>query len=68
MLTGLDVILDKGLPELGGMRFGLITNHTGVDRSLRSIIDLLQAKDGIELAALLVPNMAYVGTLKRALR
>ncbi len=61
MLTGLDVILDKGLPELGGMRFGLITNHTGVDRSLRSIIDLLQAKDGIELAALFGPEHGVRG-------
>lgn len=61
MLTGLDVILDKGLPELAGMRFGLITNHTGLDRSLRSIIDLLQDEDGIELVTLFGPEHGVRG-------
>lgn len=61
MLTGLDVVLENGLPELAGMRFGLITNHTGVDRHLRSIIDLLQDRDGIELAALFGPEHGVRG-------
>jgi uncharacterized protein YbbC (DUF1343 family) len=61
MLTGLDVILEKGLPELAGMRSGLITNHTGVDRSLRSTIDLLQDNDSIELVALFGPEHGVRG-------
>ncbi len=61
MLTGLDVVLDRGLPELAGMRFGLITNHTGVDRYLRSIIDVLQDRDGIELVALFGPEHGVRG-------
>ena len=61
MLTGLDVVLENGLPDLAGARFGLITNHTGVDRSLRSIIDLLQERDGIELAALFGPEHGVRG-------
>ena len=61
MLTGLDVLLDEGLPELAGMRCGLITNHTGVDRHLRSIIDMLQQNDGIELVALLGPEHGVRG-------
>lgn len=61
MLTGLDVVLDKGLPELAGTRFGLITNHTGVDRYLRSIIDVLQDRDGIELVAFFGPEHGVRG-------
>lgn len=62
MLTGLDVILDKGMPpELASKRVGLITNHTGVDRHLRSTIDLLQDKDGIELVALFGPEHGIWG-------
>jgi uncharacterized protein YbbC (DUF1343 family) len=61
MLTGLDVVLENGLPELAGMRFGLITNHTGVDRYLRSVIDLLQDRDDIELVALLGPEHGVRG-------
>ncbi len=61
MLTGLDVLLDEGVAELAGMRCGLITNHTGVDRNLRSIIDLLQQNDGIELVALFGPEHGVRG-------
>ena len=61
MLTGLDVLLDEGVPELAGMRCGLITNHTGVDRHLRSIIDLLLEHDGIALVALLGPEHGVRG-------
>lgn len=62
MLTGLDVILDKGVPpELASKRVGLITNQTGVDRHLRSIIDLLRDKDGIELVALFGPEHGIWG-------
>lgn len=61
MLTGLDVVLDQGLPELQGAQIGLITNHTAVDRHLRNIIDLLQHKDGIELAALFGPEHGLRG-------
>ncbi len=61
MLTGLDVVLESGLPELASARFGLITNHTGVDGSLRSIIDLLQDRDRIELVALFGPEHGVRG-------
>ncbi|MDP9469079.1 MAG: DUF1343 domain-containing protein [Chloroflexota bacterium] len=61
MLTGLDVFLDEGLAELAGKRVGLITNQTGVDRSLRSTIDLLQRAEGIELVALFGPEHGVRG-------
>lgn len=64
MLTGLDVFLDEGLPELHGSRVGLITNHTGVDRHLRSTINLLQASDHVELAALFGPEHGVRGELQ----
>lgn len=64
MLTGLDVFLDEGLPELTGKRVGLITNHTGVDRRFRNTIDLLQASKRVELVALFGPEHGVRGDLQ----
>ncbi len=59
--TGLDVLLEDGVPELEGLRVGLITNHTGIDRRLRSGIDLLHASDRLRLAALFGPEHGVRG-------
>jgi uncharacterized protein YbbC (DUF1343 family) len=59
--TGLDVLIGEGLPELAGKRLGLITNHTGVDRALRSGIDHLYASDRFTLAALFGPEHGVRG-------
>ncbi|MDP9366657.1 MAG: DUF1343 domain-containing protein [Chloroflexota bacterium] len=61
MLTGLNVFLDKGLPQLTGKRVGLITNHTGIDCRLRSTIDVLQGLESIELATLFGPEHGVRG-------
>ncbi len=61
ILTGLNVFLDKGLPQLTGKRVGLITNHTGIDRRLRSTIDVLQGLESIELATLFGPEHGVRG-------
>ena len=39
--TGIDVLAESGFEALRGKRVGLITNPTGVDRQLRSTVDLL---------------------------
>lgn len=59
--TGLDILISEGLPALAGKRIGLITNHTGVDRRLRSGIDQLHASDRFTLAALFGPEHGVRG-------
>jgi uncharacterized protein YbbC (DUF1343 family) len=59
--TGLDVIAAEGHPALRGARVGLLTNHTGVDRRLRSGIDLLRSRGDLQLAALFAPEHGIRG-------
>ena len=39
--TGIDMLERYGFEELRGKRVGLVTNPSGVDRNLRSTIDIL---------------------------
>lgn len=59
MQTGLELFLDQGCP-VSFRHAGLITNPTGVDRRLRSTIDLLHER-GL-LAALFGPEHGVRGT------
>ncbi len=59
--TGLDVLLEKRLDLLAGKRVGLITNQTGVDRTLRSTIDRFKAETAIKLVALYGPEHGVRG-------
>ncbi len=59
--TGLDVFLAEGQPELTGRRVGLITNPTGVNRRLRSAIDLLHEIEAVDLVALFGPEHGVRG-------
>ena len=59
--TGLEVLLAEGEPALTGRRVGLVTNHTAVDRRLRSVIDLLHQSSWVELVALFGPEHGVRG-------
>lgn len=59
--TGLDVLLEDDARLLHGKRVGLITNMTGVDRELRSSVDLLARLPGVELVALFGPEHGVRG-------
>ena len=59
--TGLHTLLERGHPQLDGLRVGLITNQTGVDSRLRSNIDLLHASDRLDLRALFGPEHGVRG-------
>jgi uncharacterized protein YbbC (DUF1343 family) len=63
ILLGVDVFFDDGLiHELKGKRVGLVTNHTGVNSSMRSTIDLfLDHAPEITLAALFAPEHGLNG-------
>src|SRR5258708_466718 len=59
--TGLDVFEQQHFAPLRGKRVGLITNHTGVDHTGRSVIDLLANAPGVTLAALFNPEHGLFG-------
>ncbi len=63
VLTGLDVLARDRFAALRGLKIGLITNQTGMDRERRSTIDLLHGASGVQLAALFSPEHGIRGTL-----
>ncbi len=59
--TGIEVLRDRKFDQLQGKRVGLITNPTGVDRSLRSTVDILHGESGLKLVALFGPEHGVRG-------
>jgi uncharacterized protein YbbC (DUF1343 family)/CubicO group peptidase (beta-lactamase class C family) len=62
VLTGIDILAREGLARLKGRKVGLLTNHTGVDRSGASTIDILHRGLGAGLVALFSPEHGIRGT------
>ncbi len=60
--TGLETLVRDGFKPLQGKRAGLVTNHSAIDSSRRSAIDLLAAGKGFTLAALFSPEHGIRGT------
>jgi uncharacterized protein YbbC (DUF1343 family) len=58
---GVDVLEAENFAPLAGLRVGLITNHTGLDREGRRTIDLLLQAPGVKLAALFNPEHGLAG-------
>ncbi|MEO1998626.1 MAG: exo-beta-N-acetylmuramidase NamZ domain-containing protein [Planctomycetaceae bacterium] len=63
VLTGIDVLRRDGCRILKGRRVGLITNHTGVDRTGRSTIRILTDDKQCKLVALFSPEHGIAGRL-----
>lgn len=61
VLTGLEVLQERNFAGLTGKRVGLVTNPSGVDRNLRSTIDILYNAPGVELVALYGPEHGVRG-------
>ena len=61
---GLEVFLESRLDLVKGKKVGLITNPTGVDRSLRSDIDLLRDSGKVDLVALYGPEHGVRGNVQ----
>ncbi|HVS31212.1 MAG TPA: DUF1343 domain-containing protein, partial [Thermoanaerobaculia bacterium] len=59
--NGIDVLAGSGYEALRGMRVGLITNHTGIDRAGNPTIDLLRSAPGVNLVALFSPEHGIRG-------
>jgi uncharacterized protein YbbC (DUF1343 family)/CubicO group peptidase (beta-lactamase class C family) len=62
---GIDVLATNGFKQLHGKRVGLITNHTGLDRTGRPTADLLHSAPNVKLALLFGPEHGIRGTLDR---
>lgn len=61
VLPGIDVLLESEIERFKGLRLGLITHPAGVDRALRSTVDLLVRHPGVKLAALFGPEHGLRG-------
>jgi uncharacterized protein YbbC (DUF1343 family)/CubicO group peptidase (beta-lactamase class C family) len=59
--NGIDVLVAHKYDLLQGLRVGLITNHTGIDRSGNPTIDLLRSAPGVSLTALFSPEHGIRG-------
>jgi len=59
---GNEVLAEGGFKELKGKRIGLLTNPSGVNRSLETTIDVLRAAPGVKLVALFGPEHGIYGS------
>lgn len=59
--TGIEVLRDRGFEGLKGRKVGLLTNPSGVDRNLRSTIDILFEAPDVELVRLFGPEHGVRG-------
>ncbi len=66
--TGIDVLVEQNFEALKGMRVGLITNATGVDKNLRSTVDLLNESENVDLVALYGPEHGVRGDISAGLK
>jgi uncharacterized protein YbbC (DUF1343 family) len=62
--TGLEILLGDSLHLIQGRRVGLITNHTGIDRSGRRNVDLIHNAAGVQLVALFGPEHGFAGSVR----
>lgn len=61
VVPGIEVLEKRGFPGLKGKNVGLVTNPSGVDRSLRSTIDILFNAPDVNLVALYGPEHGVRG-------
>lgn len=61
VISGIEVLRMKGFEPLKGKRVGLVTNPSGVDRNLRSTIDILFDAPEVNLVALFGPEHGVRG-------
>jgi uncharacterized protein YbbC (DUF1343 family) len=64
VLTGLDILAGQGFLPLAGKRVGLVTNHTGVDRTGKPGYRLLAENPNVELVAVFTPEHGLKGTIE----
>ena len=60
---GIEVLAGTGFAPLVGKRIGVITNHTGIDASGRSTLQLLLRAPGVKVRAIFSPEHGLSGHL-----
>lgn len=68
VVPGIEVLLADSLHLVRGRRVGIITNHSGRDRSGTSSIDLLYRAPGANLTAIFGPEHGVRGTVRDGVR
>ena len=63
VLTGIEMLERQNFKPLQGKRIGLITNPTGVNRYLKSTIDILHDAPNVQLVALYGPEHGVRGDI-----
>ena len=58
---GIEVLEGRGFEGLVGRNVGLVTNPSGIDRNLRSTIDILHDAPGVNLKTLFAPEHGVRG-------
>ena len=58
---GIEVLRERGFEGLKGKRVGLLTNPSGVDRNLKSTVDILFEAPEVNLVALFAPEHGVRG-------
>ena len=61
VVPGVEVLEKRGFPGLKGKNVGLVTNPSGVDRNLRSTVDILFNATEVNLVALFGPEHGVRG-------
>jgi uncharacterized protein YbbC (DUF1343 family)/CubicO group peptidase (beta-lactamase class C family) len=61
--SGIEVLAASGFAPLAGKRIGVITNHTGIDASGRSTLNLLLQAPGVKVRAIFSPEHGLSGQL-----
>jgi len=62
VMTGLDMLEEQGFLPLKGLRVGLITNHTGLDKHGKRNVDLMRTA-GVDVVALFSPEHGWTGSV-----
>lgn len=60
---GIEVLRDRNFKGLEGKRVGLLTNPSGVDRNLKSTIEILNDAPNVNLVALFAPEHGVRGDI-----
>ena len=63
--TGIDALQQGGFAALRGHRVGLITNQTGIDRTGRRTVDVLNDAREVDLRTLFSPEHGFAGVLEQ---
>ena len=68
LLNGIDVLIAKNCSLLDGRKIGLITNHTGITKSIQPNWQVLLESTNIKLKALFSPEHGFFGSVQDTLK